>query len=114
MKAGRPTRHIRAKWVTWRDAASSETIFCELNRSGKVEMNGGRPVPHHKVPGDDHSAPLLKPRVMEAELTPKTQVDRQAPGSDGTSPVEFNFTGVHFKERGPWNGFTYDDFGLGP
>jgi hypothetical protein len=114
MKAGRPTHHIQAKWVTWRDNLNSEMTFYQLNRAGKVETQSGRPVPHHRVRSDGHSALLLRPHVMEAELIPKTQSDGQATAADGAAPMEFTFSGLHFDDRDSWNGFTYEDFGIDP
>jgi hypothetical protein len=49
MRPGRPTGHVRAKWVTWRSEEDSELLFYELDRAGKLLANeNGRQI-HHRV-----------------------------------------------------------------
>lgn len=45
MRAGRPTRHIRAKWITW--TQDSKQDFYELDKTGAVIRENGKVCVHH-------------------------------------------------------------------
>jgi hypothetical protein len=90
MRPGRPTGHVRAKWVTWRNEESSETLFYELGQTGKLVGHAGKFQVHHRVRQTSSRSTCLTPKVQEADIvTPKILV--APPAAAAADGFEFDF-----------------------
>jgi hypothetical protein len=50
MRPGRPSAHVKAKWVTWRDDGKAEREYYELEPVGKLVGGSANFAIHHSRP----------------------------------------------------------------
>ena len=88
MKRGRPTSHIKAKWITYRD--NDEETYFELDDKGRIISNQqSRIAPHHSIP-----IPMMQPK--KPEILPQVLVNlpiiedkKPSPFPSIISPITF-------------------------
>jgi hypothetical protein len=77
MRPGRPSSHVKPKWVTWRDDSKAVCEFYELDSAGKLVGGSSNFMVHHTRPLD--SSVAIAPPVREAVYSAVKEPD---PGLD--------------------------------
>jgi hypothetical protein len=80
MRPGRPSAHVKARWVTWRDDSKAEREFYEMDRAGKLVGGMSHFEVHHTRPCglSVAIAPTVSEAVYSGSKTADPEVDQPA------------------------------------
>ena len=99
MKRGRPTLHIKAKWITYMD--KDEETFFELDEKGRIiSKNKNKITPHHSAPVSviQKKLEFIAPTVIDTTVI---EEKKQISFPSIISPISFPLYNGSFQQSQP-------------